>query len=96
MNEKSPIVEIAKNVCPAVITVVVSRDLPKIESFYSFPFGGKEYLMPKMEKIKGVKERYNQLDEPTKNKIKTGLAGTAALLIGVAAIKKARRAKRRD
>ena len=50
MKQKSPIVEIAKNVCPAVITVVVSKDLPKIESFYSFPFGGKEYLMPKMEK----------------------------------------------
>ncbi len=53
MKEKSPIVKIAKNVCPAVITIVVSRDLPKIESFYSFPFGGKEYLMPKMEKNKG-------------------------------------------
>ena len=57
MKQKSPIVEIAKNVCPAVITVVVSRDLPKIESFYSFPFGGKEYLMPKMEKGAGVKEK---------------------------------------
>ncbi|MDO8486196.1 MAG: trypsin-like peptidase domain-containing protein [Candidatus Staskawiczbacteria bacterium] len=55
MKEKSPIVKIAKDVCPAVVTVVVSRDLPKIESFYSFPFGGKEYLMPKMEKGEGVK-----------------------------------------
>lgn len=54
-KSKSPIVQIAKNVCPAVITVVVSKDLPKIESFYSFPFGGKEYLMPKMEK--GTKEK---------------------------------------
>lgn len=49
---KSPIVEIAKKVCPAVITVVVSKDLPKVEDFYSFPYGGKEYLMPKMEKGK--------------------------------------------
>lgn len=55
MKQKSPIVAIAKRVCPAVITVVVSKDLPKIESFYSFPFGGKEYLMPKMEK--GAKEK---------------------------------------
>ena len=38
---KSPIVEIAKKVCPAVITVVVSKDLPKAESFYSFPYKGK-------------------------------------------------------
>ena len=57
MKQKSPIIEIAKNVCPAVITVVVSRDLPKIESFYSFPFGGKEYLMPKMEKGRNIKEK---------------------------------------
>ncbi len=49
----SPIVEIAKKVCPAVITVIVSKDLPKVEGFYSFPFGGKEYVMPKMEDKKG-------------------------------------------
>jgi serine protease Do len=47
---KSPIIEIAKRVCPAVITVIVSKDLPKAENFYSFPFGGKEYVMPKFEK----------------------------------------------
>jgi len=46
MPYKSPIVEIAKKVCPAVITVVVSKDLPKVEGFYSFPFGGKEYVLP--------------------------------------------------
>lgn len=44
---KSPIVSIAKKVCPAVITIVVSKDLPKVDDFYSFPFGGKEYIMPK-------------------------------------------------
>jgi len=47
---KSPIVEIAKRVCPAVITVIVSKNLPKAENFYSFPFGGKEYVMPKLGK----------------------------------------------
>ncbi len=47
---KSPIVEIAKKVCPAVITIIVSKDLPKAESFYSFPVGGKEYIMPKLGK----------------------------------------------
>lgn len=47
---KAPIVKIAKKVCPAVITVIVSKDLPKAENFYSFPFGGKEYVMPKLEK----------------------------------------------
>ena len=50
MASKSPIVEIAKKVCPAVITVIVSKDLPTAENFYSFPFGGKEYVMPKLEK----------------------------------------------
>jgi len=46
MISKSPIVQIAKKVCPAVITVIVSRDLPKVEDFYSFPYGGKEYIVP--------------------------------------------------
>lgn len=46
MASKSPTIEIAKRVCPAVITVVVSKDLPKVEEFYSFPYGGKEYILP--------------------------------------------------
>lgn len=53
--ERSPIIEIAKKTCPAVITVVISRDLPKIEGFYFFPYGGQEFVIPKMEK--GKKER---------------------------------------
>ncbi len=55
MAEKSPIVEIAKKVCPGVITIVISKDLPKIEGFYLFPFGGKEFVVPKIEK--GGKEK---------------------------------------
>lgn len=47
---ESPIIGIAKRVCPAVITVIVSKDLPKAENFYSFPFGGKEFIVPKLEK----------------------------------------------
>ncbi len=54
---KSPIVEIAKKVCPAVITVIVSKDLPKVEGFYSFPFGGKEYVMPKVDGKKSRTEK---------------------------------------
>jgi len=50
MTSKSPIIEIAKKVCPAVITVIVSKDLPKAENFYSFPFAGREYIIPKLEK----------------------------------------------
>lgn len=52
MPEKSPIVEVAKKVCPAVITIVISKDLPKIEGFYFFPFGGREFIVPKFEKEK--------------------------------------------
>ncbi len=52
MEQKSPFVEIAKKICPAVITIVVSKDLPKIEGFYSLPFGGKEYFVPKFDKGK--------------------------------------------
>jgi len=46
---KSQIVKIAKKVCPAVISVIVSKDLPKAENFYSFGFGGKEYVMPRVD-----------------------------------------------
>ncbi|XOB41296.1 MAG: S1C family serine protease [Candidatus Nealsonbacteria bacterium] len=50
--QKSPIVEIAKKVNPAVITIVVSKDLPKIEGFYFFPFGGRQFIVPRVEKNK--------------------------------------------
>lgn len=49
---KLKIVEIAKKVCPAVITIVVSKDLPKVEGFYFMPFGEKNYIVPKLEKGK--------------------------------------------
>ena len=52
MPEKSPIVEVAKKVCPAVITIVISKDLPKVEGFYFLPFGGQEFFIPKIEKGK--------------------------------------------
>jgi len=55
MVEKSPIVEVAKKVCPAVITVVISKDLPKVEGFYFFPFGGESFIVPRIEK--GKKEK---------------------------------------
>lgn len=61
MLSKSPIVKIAKKVCPAVITVVVSKDLPKAEGFYSFPFGGREFMVPKMEKNGKAKTQKMQI-----------------------------------
>ena len=50
--EKSPIIEVAKKVCPAVITIVITKDLSKVEGFYFFPFGGQEFFIPKFEKGK--------------------------------------------
>ncbi len=52
MENKSPIVEIAKKVCPAVITIVISKDLPKVDGYYFFPFGGQQYVVPKFDKEK--------------------------------------------
>ena len=52
MPEKSPIVDVAKKVCPAVITIVITKDLPKVEGFYFFPFGGREFVIPKFERGK--------------------------------------------
>ncbi len=44
---KSSIVSIAKKVCPAVITIVASRNLPEIEEFYFLPFRGEKIAFPK-------------------------------------------------
>ena len=55
MTEKSPITKIAKRVCPAVITIIVSKDLPKIEGFYFVPSGGQSFIMPKVKKGKNEK-----------------------------------------
>ena len=57
MAKKSPVVQIAKKVCPAVITIVISRDLPKVEGFYLFPFRGQELLFPMLKKGKKEKVR---------------------------------------
>ena len=46
MAERSPITKLAKKICPAVITIVVSKDLPKVEGFYMFPFGGQDFMFP--------------------------------------------------
>ncbi len=48
MPEKSPIVKVAKRVCPAVITIVISKDLTKVEGFYMLPFGEQELVFPKI------------------------------------------------
>ena len=57
MTEKSPIIEIAKKVCPAVITIVISKDVPKVEGFYYLPFGDQNLLVPRLEKGKGEKTK---------------------------------------
>jgi serine protease Do len=51
-KRKSPFIEIAKKVCPGVITIVITKDLPKVEGFYLFPFGGEEFIFPKLKKEK--------------------------------------------
>lgn len=55
--EKSPIIEIAKKVCPAVITVVISKNLPKVEGFYFVPYGGQNLMMPKVNNQKTEKTK---------------------------------------
>ena len=54
MKEISPVVGIAQKACPAVITIIISKDLPKVEGFFLLPFGGQEFIMPNM---KGEKEK---------------------------------------
>ncbi len=47
--DKSPIVSIAKKVCPSVVTIVATKDLPKVEGFYFVPFGDQQMVFPKIE-----------------------------------------------
>lgn len=53
MKKIYSITEIVKKVCPAVITIVTLKDLPKIEGFYNFPFKNQNLMIPK---IKGDKK----------------------------------------
>jgi len=55
--EKSPLVDIAKRTCPAVITIVISKNLPKIEGYYLFPFGGQNYVLPNVSNDKKEKTK---------------------------------------
>ncbi len=48
MKKKLSFVKIAEKACPAVITIVISKDLPKIEGFYFFPLGDKNLAVPQM------------------------------------------------
>ncbi len=52
MSKKYSIEEIAKMVCPAVITIAASKDLPKIEGFYSLPYNNQNYIIPKLKEGK--------------------------------------------
>ena len=55
--EKSPIIDVAKKVCPAVITIVISKDLPQVDGFYLLPYGGEKLMMPKMNGKKKEKTK---------------------------------------
>jgi S1-C subfamily serine protease len=66
MSKKYTIEEIAKISCPAVITIVASKDLPEIDGFYSLPYNNQNYIIPK---IKGDK------------KIKTKVGGASGFLV---------------
>jgi S1-C subfamily serine protease len=45
----SPIVSVAKKVCPAVITIVVSKDVSRVEGFYFVPLGDRQTVVPKID-----------------------------------------------
>ncbi len=57
MSEKSPVIDIAKKASPAVITIIISRDLPKVEGFYYFPYGGENMMMPRIQNGKTEKTK---------------------------------------
>ena len=44
VSEESDIVSVVKEVSPAVVSIIVSKDLPKMEQYYSNPFGGDNFF----------------------------------------------------
>ncbi len=44
MNNKSPVVNVVKKVAPAVVSIIISKDLPKFKKYYVQPFD--EFLGP--------------------------------------------------
>ncbi len=48
-KDSQPIVKVAKKVCPAAITIVASKDLPKIDGYFALPFGNSNVMLPKFE-----------------------------------------------
>lgn len=49
MKKKITIPDIADKVCPAVITIIATKDLPKIEGFYSSSFHEQGFIIPKIK-----------------------------------------------
>ncbi len=48
--DNQQIIDIIKKSTPAVVSLVVSKDLPKVEGFYNMPYGGKNLMVPKVKK----------------------------------------------
>jgi len=44
VNEESAVVAAVKKVSPAVVSIIVSKDLPKMERYYSSPFSGDDFF----------------------------------------------------
>ena len=55
--EETKIIKIVKQACPAVITIVISKDLPKVDGFYMLPYGGQNFVVPRIEKNKKQKTK---------------------------------------
>src|SRR3989338_1592003 len=52
MIGENRIEEIAKQASPAVISIVVTKDLPKVEGFYKMHYKGRDFIVPKLNKKK--------------------------------------------
>jgi len=48
--DENKIQEIAKQVSPAVLSIAVTKSLPKVEGFYKMPYQGKDFVVPKLNK----------------------------------------------
>ena len=49
LDEESAIIDVVKKANPAVVSIIVNKDLPKIEQFLFNPFGGEDFFIAPFE-----------------------------------------------
>jgi hypothetical protein len=59
VNEESDIVSVVEKASPAVVSIIITKNLPKIEEYYFNPFGNDDFFNRFLEMIFLILEFHN-------------------------------------